>query len=68
MEENRRGVKLLANNEIILCSDHNFWVGSTGHKLRNVLLFLHKAQAVLCKMLVLDYIIFKDITFLEQII
>lgn len=24
MEENRRGVKLLANNEIILCSDHNF--------------------------------------------
>lgn len=24
MEENRRGVKVLANNEIILCSDHNF--------------------------------------------
>lgn len=67
MEENRRGVKLLAKSEIILCSDHNFWVGSTGHKLRSLLLFLREAPAVLCKMLVLDYIIFKDITSLEQI-
>lgn len=67
MEENRRGVKLLAKNEIILCSDHNFWAGSTRLKLRNLMLFLHEARAVLCKMLVLDYFIFKDISFLEQI-